>query len=450
MGGLKRCSVGGTARAAGRSRFRPRLSGFRPRLSGFRAALLAPLAVLAAAPVTAPAQAQPATSRPAAGEVSTAGPDSSPPAWNVRDIVTDRFLVHPPGLGWKPGGTDERRPLAETVADFATLLTGGKELLAAMAASSSDPRETAVLAELLAGEPSALELLAKAHFDTKALLRRGADGHRLRFHSRLPFHGDYAFGAGDRVAGWGDAGSRLVWPDLFRLVDRPPERENWQHALHTVSLAWAVAAGAGAALDHSGYGWWTIAPVGVSPGRMLAVKGGLDWGVSTDPREGPPDGALWRGRATGHVFSQLRRWALTGDAVLRAARTPRGVALSGRIENVRIVPLDAATLAPRAAEAGAWHAFDLDAAQADGTSRWNGLVALEAPPSGVTGPRPDTPHGDWSGAFYGPQTAEVAGQWRIWTDPPGGADELGNVGAAQWRRQVLAVGGFGAQIEEER
>ena len=378
-------------------------------------------------------------------------PDRSrPPPWSVRDIVTDCFLTHAPGLGWNPGGENERLPLPETLADFATLVQGGEELLEAMAESGRDPREIEKLEEILSGNPSTNEVLAEVHFDTKALLRPGEGGHELRFHTRYPFHGAYAFGPGDRVEGWADAQSAFVWPDLFRVREREPEREGWRYALHTVTLAWTSAAGDGTALDYGAYGWWTVAPVGVFPQRILAVKGGFDFGIASGLENAPVDGAVWRGRATGHVFSDLRRWVLSGDAVLEAERDAGGVTLSGRIENVRVVPLDPETLTPVTAEAGVWHTLELGPVRLDGAARQRGGITLTGPTveaAGFAGPSPENSRSDWTGMFYGPEATEVAGQWRLWT-PPGGTSADGHVSEEQWRRQVLVVGGFGARREK--
>ena len=309
---------------------------------------------------------------------------SEPSPWSVREIVTDRFLFHSPGLGWKPGGSGERPPLPDTVADVATLVLDAERLLEAMAGNGSDPREIEKVAALVIGANSPNDVIGGAHWDTKALLRSGAGGGReLRFHSRYPFHGTYAFAPRDRVEGWRSPNSAFSWPDLFRLRNKPPEREGWQYALHSVALALTSAA-PGGDLGHSAYGWWTIAPAALFPERVLCCMGGLSYGVASGPGAAPADGAVWRGRATGHLFVDLRRWALSADMVLRTVKTDAGTAVSGRAENVRVVPLDPETLKPMAAEAAYWGALQFAPARLDG-SAWQGGRA--APANGASGRR---------------------------------------------------------------
>ena len=134
--------------------------------------------------------------------------------------------------------------------------------------------------------------------------------------------------------------------------------------------------------------------------------------------------------------------------MLEAERDAGGVTLSGRIENVRVVPLDPETLTPVRAEAGVWHTLELGPVRLDGAARQRGWITLAGPTveaAGFAGPSPEEPRSDWTGTFYGPDATEVAGQWRLWT-PPGGTGADGHVSEEQWR--TAGVGGRRLRSEE--
>ena len=339
-------------------------------------------------------------------------------AWSVADIVTDTFLLNLPGWGWFGAGEAARRPPGGRLGEPADLATG------------DGPRAT----------------MADAHLDTKALLRPGAaGGHVLRLHTSYPFLASYAFDATRRVAGWNDAGHAAAWPELFLRRTCPPER--WGFATHDVALALATAAG-DRALKHAAYGWWAVSPVGLLPERLMCCQGGLSQGAEAAPGELPAAGARWRGRTTGHVFAAERRWALSGDIELRLTLVDGAPAVTGRIDNVRLAPLDPKTLAPLAgAPATRWNALTLAPVLLDGAAFRGGALAAGARPDATRDTPMNTPaadglQGDYAGAFHGPGAAEAAGAWRLWTplediDPSVGRSE-------RWRRQAAIVGGFGA------
>ena len=198
-------------------------------------------------------------------------------------------------------------------------------------------------------------------------------------------------------------------------------------------------AGGGRELEHSGYGWWTVAPVGLFPERVVATKGGLSWG---DPVSAPPDaGTRWRGRASGHLFFDERRWALAGDVELRVpAAGSGGPGLTGRIANIVIAPLDPETLAPAAGELLRLPDIRLGAGPArDGA--WSGDPAIATTSDGALAgfPAASAFAGDWRAAAHGPEADEVAGRLRLWTPLTDGADR-----ATEWTRQAVLVAGFGA------
>ena len=350
----------------------------------------------------------------------TCGPAPGAPerAWSVADIVTDTFLLNLPGWGWFGAGEAARRPLSEP---------------ADLAAGGDGPRAT----------------MADAHLDTKALLRPGAGGgHELRLHTSYPFLASYAFDATRRVAGWNDPGHAAAWPELFLRKTCPPER--WGYATHDVALALATTAG-DRALKHAAYGWWAVSPVGLLPGRLMCCQGGLSQGDGAVPGDLPAAGGRWRGRTTGHVFATQRRWALSGDIELRLTLVDGAPAVTGRIDNVRLAPLDPKTLTPLKSVPAHWNSLTLAPVPLDGAAFGAGTLTISAPntapePAG-DGPVADGLQGDYAGAFHGPGAAETAGTWRLWTplehidlqhiDPSAGRDE-------RWRRQAVIVGGFGA------
>ena len=107
---------------------------------------------------------------------------------------------------------------------------------------------------------------------TKALLRPGRDGGReLRLHTSYPFGSDYLFEAEHAVPGWGDAEppgclAGAVEPDqTARRSTGPTAPTTWRWRSPTPPAD-------GRRLAHSGYGWWTVAPVGMFPERIVAAK----------------------------------------------------------------------------------------------------------------------------------------------------------------------------------
>ena len=172
--------------------------------------------------------------------------------------------------------------------------------------------------------------------------------------------------------------------------------------------------------------------------------GGVSFGTAAPGlAPGPAEaGAVWRGRLSGLLFWDRRRFAVAGDATLTLERGDGGTRLAGRIENVVLVPLEAKSLRPGAAPAAPWRALALAGAPAkDGA--WSGAVGVGAP---VTGSAPGTLpaagafRGDWRAVAYGPDAGEIAGRLRLWTPLPAGADPRG-----AWPRQAVLVAGFGAE-----
>ncbi len=179
--------------------------------------------------------------------------------------------------------------------------------------------------------------------------------------------------------------------------------------------------------------------MGVLPERVIAAKAGLSFGAPADAL--PEAGARWRGRVSGHLFFDRRRWALAGDVVIEAGLTDGEPALFGRIDGIALVPLDAKSLRPAAGVPGRLPALVLEAGPAaDGA--WSGVVRIDsfepgAAPEGL--PRAGAFRGDWQAAVHGPGAAEVAGRLRLWTPLVDGADAAG-----AWPAQAVLVGGFGA------
>ncbi|MYE83571.1 MAG: hypothetical protein F4X36_17365 [Gammaproteobacteria bacterium] len=236
------------------------------------------------------------------------------------------------------------------------------------------------------------------------------------------------------MPGWSDPGAAVLWPQVWlRTACPPPESPD---TTHDVALALADAAGDGRRLRHAGYGWWTVAPVGTLPGRVVAAKAGLAWGA---PAAAPTAaGARWRGRLTGHLFFDRRRWALAGDVTLESDAAPN---LSGRVENVALAPLDAKSVRPAASARGQLPAFVLQAGPG-ADAAWSGAVRMAAAaPGDAPEGLPDAQafRGDWRATGHGPDAEEVAGRLRLWTPLAAGADP-----GTAWPGQAVLVAGFGA------
>ena len=262
---------------------------------------------------------------------------------------------------------------------------------------------------------------------------------------------------------------------LYERTDCPPP--NHPDASHDVALALAATAAAGdaggAGLEHSGYGWWAVEPVGIFPERIVATQGGLSFG---DPAAAVPEApAAWRGRVTGHLFWNRQRFALAGDVTLTLERAGGTARLAGRIDGVVVVPLDHDSLEPRPGPPIPWRTLTLDpAAAADpatdpaadpadpaadpvtdpadngsaagsgGDGVWSGAVrvgaaAPDGSPVAVPAADADAFAGDWQAAVYGPAAAEIAGRLRLWVPLADGANPH-----TGWPAQAVLVAGFGA------
>ncbi len=369
---------------------------------------------------------------------------AEPRPWSLDETVSDIHLTHYPGNGWTAGGDPdappdwpEPRPIGDVVAE------AGLDPAPLQDALSGEGVDQEALQRLLADERFARAITAIGA-GTKALLRPGpSGGYELRLHSSYPFGDDYAFGPEHAVPGWGDADSPLA-TQLWQRVDCPPA--NRPDATHDVALALSTDAGGERQLEHAGYGWWTVAPVGLFPHRIVATKGAISYG---DPSPAPPEaGTRWRGRASGHLFWDERRWALSGEVELWTpdlvcVARPR---LAGRIVNVALTPLDPETLEPLAGETVRLPDIRLDSGRAraqDGVpgNPWTGAAGFAAPTSGALEgfPAASAFSGDWLAAAHGPRAGEVAGRLRLWT-----AISARDERATEWTSQALLVVGFGA------
>lgn len=353
------------------------------------------------------------------------GPDGDAgPAWRRDQIVSAEHLSHPPGPGWIAGGDSTVAPDWPEPPTFRELM-GEARLARALDAPDGADAAAAVRA-----------VLARAD-RTKALLRSGADGGwELKLHSSYPFGGAYAYAPRHAVPGWADPDDRVLRPRLYNRTSCPPPEA--PDATHDVALALADSAVDDRRLRHAGYGWWTVAPVGVLPERVVAAKAGLSFG---EPTDAPPEtGSVWRGRLSGHLFFDGRRWALAGDAVLEFGLGDGEPALAGRIDNIALAPLDAKSLHPAAGDPGRLPALLLEVGFT-GEHGWSGAVRMDssAPVTAPEGlPGPVAFQGDWQAAVHGPGAAEVAGRLRLWTLADGGD------AAEAWRTQAVLAAGFGA------
>ena len=436
--------------------------------------------------------------------VTGCGPDGGPGdasagrPWQLDQIVSAAHLTHYPGRGWSAGGDPAAAPEWPDPLSLGTLFDEAGLDGQALEDPAADLASTvAVLAD-----DRALDPLGRASAGTKALLRPGVSGSagaggadgstgasdgadygwELRLHTSYPFGADYVYEPGHAVPGWDDAGHPVAWPQLWNLVDCPPPRH--PGATHDVALALSDDA-AGRRLEHSGYGWWVVAPVGALPERIVATKGGLSYG---DPAPAPlvrpaAPTTTFTGRASGHLFFGLQRYALAGDLTLTLEPAGDGdtdtTRLTGRIDNVVFVALDHDGLQPLPGPPVQWRSLTLDIGDAGdagifagdasgddsgasagnasagnassggdgalvaGGGVWSGAVRVDGnrsltDPSGL--PPADAFTGDWRAEAYGPLAQEIAGRLRIWTPLPEGADP-----AQGWPAQALLVAGFGGR-----
>ncbi|WP_419864210.1 hypothetical protein [Candidatus Poriferisodalis sp.] len=417
-----------------------------------------------------------------AGPVVTGcGPDDGPgetPSgrpWKRGDIVSAEHLTHYPGRAWAPGGDSqaavewpEPTPLSALfdqadldgdiigrALDGAGADTGSAGIgSGAGGADSGDGDAVGDAAALLADDRAAVPL-QRASAGTKALLRAADGGWDMKLHTSYPFGAYYRYEPAHAVPGWGDPGHPVAGAGLWNRTDCPPPGR--PDATHDVALAVSHDAG-DRRLEHSGYGWWTVAPVGMFPERVVATKGGLAYGEAADSQPQPP--ASWRGRVSGHLFWNQQRYGLAADVTLVLAPAGDTAELSGSIDSVVIIPLDHATLEPGAGPPLPWSPLTLGLAEPrgapDGAGEasawpgWSGIVTVaeplpgEAPPPDAEplpgeAPPPDTFVGDWRARAHGPGAAEITGELRLWTPlaPDGDPD-------ADWPSQVLIVAGFGA------
>ena len=376
--------------------------------------------------------------------VSGAGPliegcrpdeDSNAPSWRLDQVVSDIHLTHPPGVGWSPAGDPSVAPDWPEPPTLAELAAAAGIDLEAVVGDAAAGAEAA--ARTIAGAAKS-PAFVRASATSRALLRTRPDGGReLKLHSSYPYGDVYAFTAAHAVPGWADAAHAAAWPALFKRSDCPPAGR--PNVTHDVALALTDAAGGDTRLEHSGYGWWTVAPVGANPERVLAVAAGLSHGApATAP---PPPRAAWRGRLSGHLFWNERRWAAAGDAEFELRGSAGAPRLAGRVTDLVLAPLDAETLAPTAGAGGRLPPLLFEAADAaDGA--WSGDLtfgAADADPGSEGFPAPDAFRGGWRASAHGPGAKEIAGRLRLWTPLSDGADP-----GAGWPAQAVFAAGFGA------
>ena len=324
---------------------------------------------------------------------------------------------------------------------------------------------------MLADDASTVPL-RRASAGTKALLRPDGEGWQLRLHTSYPFGADYVYAPGHAVPGWGDPAHPAAWAQLWNRTDCPPTDS--PDAIHDVALALSDDAGGGRRLEHSGYGWWAVAPVGMFPERIVATQAGLAYG---DPATAPPQApATYRGRVAGHLFWDQQRFALAGDLTLTLESAGGTARLAGRIDSVVVVPLDHESLEPRPGPPTPWPSLMLEAGEPHRTA-WSGAAAVGDPPldpnwqrrapetastaanspdrppldpnwqrrapeaASTAANSPDAFGGDWHAKAHGPDGAEIAGRLRLWTPLTEGADPN-----TDWPAQAVLVAGFAATM----
>ncbi len=356
--------------------------------------------------------------------------------WHQNQIVSEVHLTHHPGRGWIPGGDPVADPEWPEPTPIATLIhQAGIDLATVLDMLEKSGGSDSQLSNIL-GEPHAQAAIALAGAGTKSLLRERGDAiYELKLHSSYPFGSTYRFETEHLVFGWGDSTDPVRWPALWRRVDCPPPAS--PGANHNVSLAFSREAGHGRQLAHSGYGWWTVAPVSIRPDRIVAAKAGFSFGESQVATEG----ATWQGRATGHLFKDKRRFALAGDVTLELRVDSEASVLKGRIDNIALVLLDSETLRPLDSETHFLPSLTLAESTDDlsfSSSEWSGPVDI------VTSATTDLLgterfEGDWSAATYGSEAEEATGHLRLWTTLPTNANP-----STDWPMQTLLVTGFGA------
>lgn len=395
--------------------------------------------------------------------VTGCGPEGGPGdasqgrPWHQDEIVSAAHLTHYPGRGWTAGGDPDTPPEWPEPVPLDELFdqAGLDGQVVGQALSGGDTDDAAALL----ADDRALTPLGQASAGTKALLRPGTvGGWELRLHTSYPFGADYVYTPAHTVAGWGHPSYAGTGARLWNLTNCPPPGR--PDATHDVALALSDDAGDGRRLEHSGYGWWAVAPVGMFPQRMVATKAALSYGEPAD--RGPEAPATYRGRASGHVFWNEQRFALAGDVVLTYQPASDGAQLSGRLHNVVLTPISHPGLQPQPDSATAWRSLALEAGTAGGGA-WSGTVAVgqplgegaklnqrsslaerpeapdeaEAEPALAGFPAPNAFTGDWRAEAYGPDASEIAGRLRLYTPLPANADP-----GADWPAQALIVAGF--------
>ena len=363
--------------------------------------------------------------------VESCGPDDDASArrWRLSEIVSAEHLSHPPGRGWVAGGDSMTEPDWPEPLPFTQLLSE---------AGIADATSIGEATTLATGA-----VFARAD-RTKALLRQRRSGDwELKLHSSYPFGGTYEYEPKHLVSGWGDSSHPVLWSKLWLRTSCPPP--DTPHATHDVTLALSDEAGEDQHLANSSYGWWTVAPVGISPERMVAAKAGLFFGShrSTPPSES----ARWRGRLSGHLFRNQRRWALTGNVELDFKVTDESSKLFGRVEDIVVLPLHAKNVE---SIDGEWaRLLDIELSSSKASSHgWSGdvgFIGSKADSTLIELPLPEVVQGDWQAAVFGQDASEVAGRLRLWTPLPEGTDNTN-----QWPTQLVLVAGFGtSQVIEE-
>ena len=360
--------------------------------------------------------------------------------WRLDDIVSAAHLTHYPHRGWTAGGDAAAPPDWPEPPSMSELIgRAGRgdtsSLRQALIEAGADAEKIAAVIARAEFEP----VLARAAAGTKGVAAhragrrpRAAAALQLSVRRRLRVRGE---------ARRARLGRRPTTPrrraELRHRVDCPPPKR--PNATHHVALALSDDAGGGRRLAHSGYGWWAVEPVGMFPERIVATKAGLSRG---DPAPLPPEApASWRGRLSGHLFWNKRRFAVAGEAVLALEGAGGAARLSGRIDNIALAPLDLGTLRPETGPPLPWRSLLLHAAPArDGA--WSGAALADArnPPGAPANmPGAEAFRGDWRASAYGPAADEVAGRLRLWTPLAAGADPV-----TEWPGQALLVAGFGA------